>query len=162
MYNPLALLSELLLNALIQHGYKYFVRQHYPRGKDHFDDTIKETFIITPYKLLSEAESHLLHISDSRKCIYDIHQATDRSKLSIAASQPAGYKIYVDKLAAANWEPPPDLHSKISNYLRVNTRWKAKDASVNVSLFIEYGELMLKISNGKQVFAVRLNEVERL
>ena len=162
MYNPLALLSELLLNALIQHGYKYFVRQSYPRGKDHFEDVIKETFIITPYKLLSEAESHLLHISDTRKYIYDSQQPADKSKLTTAASQPVGYRVFVDKLAAPRWEPPPDLHSKISNYLRVNTRWKAKDASVDVALFIEYGELMLKISNGKQLFKIPLNEVERL
>ncbi|RFS24967.1 hypothetical protein DVR12_07200 [Chitinophaga silvatica] len=162
MHNPLALLSELLLNALINHGYIYFIRQSYPRGIDHFDDSIKEAFIITPYKKLSAAQEHLLHITDSRKHIYDIYQPSEKEKLFIAASQPPGYKVYVDKLAAKTWKPTSDLNSKISNYLRVNTKWKAKDSNVDVTLFISYGELMLNLSNGKDDLQILFKEVERL
>jgi hypothetical protein len=163
MHNPLAILSEDLLDALLLHGHKYFVRQSYPRGLDHFDETIKEAFLFSAYKELPPAEKHYLHLaSDPRRHIYYIGQEGDVEKIRIAASQPAGYKAYSDKLAAREWKPTKDLPGKIKNYLRTNTKWRSKDAPVDAQLFLEYGELMLSLSNGKQILKIKLSEVERL
>ncbi|MDQ0109525.1 hypothetical protein J2T02_004669 [Chitinophaga terrae (ex Kim and Jung 2007)] len=163
MHNPLAILSEDLLDALLLHGHKYFVRQSYPRGLDHFDGTLKEAFLFSAYKELQPAEKHYLHLaSDPRRHIYYIGQEGDIKRMRIAASQPAGYRAYSDKLATREWEPANILKSKVKNYLRSNIKWRSKDAPVDAQLFLEYGELMLSLSNGKQVLKIKLSEVERL
>lgn len=163
MHNPLAILSEDFLHALLLHGHKYFVRQSYPRGLDHFDTTLKEAFLFSAYKELTAAEKHFLHLTeDHRRQLYYIGQEGDIEKMRIAASQPNGYRIYVDKLATRTWKPPLDLKGKVTNYLRSNTKWKSKDDPIDVALFLEYGELMLSLANGKEVLKIKLSEVERL
>lgn len=163
MHNPLALLTTELLNALLAHGFNFFVRQSYPRGRDHFDSALKEAFLITPYVEIGEAQRHFDHISsDPRRHLYQIHLPEELEKLKIAASQPDGYKIYIDKLSAPRWRAPADMNSKIHRYLRTNTKWKAREGEIAVNLFLHYGELMLRLTNGREEIKINLSEIERL
>jgi len=163
MHNPLALFTTEVLDALLAQGFTIFVRQSYPRGKDHFDTETKEAFLITPYKDIGEANQHFQHIQfDHRKYVYQVHRNEEVEKLKTAAGQPAGYKVYVDKLAAAEWRASVQLGAKIGNYIRVHTKWKARDGGITANLFLHFGELMLRISNGNEEIKISLSEVERL
>ncbi|SKD10090.1 hypothetical protein SAMN05660461_5990 [Chitinophaga ginsengisegetis] len=163
MHNPLALFTTEVLNALLTHGFTIFVRQSYPRGKDHFDSNIKEAFLFTPYKDIGEANQHFQYIRyDVRKYVYQVQRVEEFERLKIAAAQPEGYKNYVDKLAAKQWRPSAQMGTKIGNYVRAHTKWKAREGSISVNLFLHYGELMLRLSNGAEEIKVKLSDVERL
>lgn len=161
MHNPLYPFTTDLLKVLIERGFTIFVRQTYPRGKDHFDTDIKETFLITPYKDIGEANQHFQYIQyDRRKYIYQIHRPEELQKLQLAASQPPGYRVFSDKLASDKWRPSQQMAAKISNYLRTNTKWKASDHDVSINLFLHYGDLMLRLSNGTDEMKILLSEIE--
>jgi len=163
MHNPLALLTTELLQALLAHGFTFFIRQSYPRGMDHFDPALKECFLITPYAEMGEAQRHFQHIvADPRRRIYLVDQPEELDKLYLAAAQPDGYKIFVDKLAAPKWRVPADMNSKIHRYLRANTKWKTREGEIAVNLFLHFGELMLRLTNGREEIKINLNEIERL
>lgn len=96
MHNPFELLSAALVTAMLEEGFTLFVRQAYPAGETPADITIKEVFLITPYKDIASANAHFQHIRfDQRKYIYQAHHPEEVKKLYNAASQPSGYKIYV-------------------------------------------------------------------
>jgi hypothetical protein len=96
MEPPLALLSAAGLHTLLENGFTLFVRQSYPAGSASTDTAIKETFLITPYKDIGEANQHYQQIRfDRRKYIYQAHHPEEIDKLLVAASQPPGYKVYV-------------------------------------------------------------------
>ncbi|MDR6565473.1 hypothetical protein [Chitinophaga ginsengisegetis] len=163
MHNPLALFTQEVLDALLAHGFTIFVRQSYSRGKDHFDSDIKEAFLFTAYKDIGEANQHFQYIRyDGRKYIYQVQRPEEYERLKIAAGQPAGYRNYVDKLAAKEWRPSAQMGTKIGNYIRAYTKWKARDSSISANLFLHYGELMLRLSNGNDEIKVKLSDVERL
>ncbi|MEZ2444858.1 hypothetical protein AB6805_24195 [Chitinophaga sp. RCC_12] len=163
MHNPLALLSPELVMSLAKHGFVAFVRQSYPRGKDHFDTDTIETFLITPYKQLALANEHLQHISaDYRKSIYHTANQEEMMKLMTAASQPKGYKVYVALLKVRKWKGTAQLEEKLKRYLQTNTKWKVKDGAIVADLYLHYGELMLKVVNPVGEIRLPLSEVERL
>ncbi|MDR6570033.1 MULTISPECIES: hypothetical protein [Chitinophaga] len=162
MHNPLALLSPELVMSLAKHGFIAFIRQSYPRGKDHFDPDTIETFLITPYKTLAQANEHLLHISaDHRKGIYHTANPEEMEKLMTAATQPKGYKVYVALLKVRKWKGTAQLQEKLKHYLQTNTKWKVKDGAIVADLYLHYGELMLKLVNPVGEIRLSLSEVEK-
>ncbi|SEW52066.1 hypothetical protein [Chitinophaga arvensicola] len=162
MHNPLALLSPELLVALQKHGFTIFVRQSYPRGRDHFDTDIKEIFLITHYDDLKAAEEHMAHIAaDHRKHLYQISIPEDREKLMIAAAQPDGYKVYVALLKDKKWKGAAKLQPKLKTYLQQNTSWKVKDGAIAADLYLHYGELMLKLVNPSGEITLPLSDIEK-
>lgn len=163
MHNPLALFSPQMLKVMIDMGFTIFVRQSYPRGKDHFNNEIKEALLITPYRDIGLANQHFQYIRfDKRKYIYQVHHAEELQKLHKAVSQPEGYRVYIDKIAAKEWKAPPQMKTKVANYIRLNTKWKRQDGDIGINLFLHYGDLMLRISNGSEEIKILLSEIERL
>jgi hypothetical protein len=163
MHNPLALLSPEVVMSLAKHGFVAFVRQSYPRGKDHFDTETIEAFLITPYKNLSLANEHMQHISaDYRKQLYHAGNPEEMEKLLMAASQPKGYKVYVALLKTRKWKGSAQLEEKLKRYLQTNTKWKVKDGRIVADLYLYYGQLMLKVENPLGEITLPLSEVERL
>lgn len=163
MHNPLALLSVELIMSLQQLHFVAFVRQSYPRGKDHFDKETIETFLITPYKDLALANDHMQHIAaDHRKCLYYTGIPEEMEKLLIAASQPKGYKVYVALLKDRKWKGGAQLEPKLKRYLQANTRMRGKDGEIVADLYLHYGELMLKVVNPSGEINVPLSEIEKI
>lgn len=164
MHNPLALLTTELLDSLIASGHRFFVRQSYPRGKQPLDNKTKEALLITAYTDFSEVNAHFQAVKlDSRKYVYDIQLAGEKEKLYRAASLPEGYKVFVALLAVKKWKPPILLAPKLKNYLRVYTKWKPeRGQDTLVSLYIQFGELFLKLRYGTEEIKVPLSEIEKL
>ena len=160
MHNPLALLSAALVSALLENGFTLFVRQSYPAAKD---DTgaCRETFLITPYKDIGEANMHFQHIRfDRRKYIYQSHHPEEIEKLYKAASQPPGYKIYAALLQRESWEPPPYIASAVRKYISFKTRWKPeRPEEVTAELFLHYGELYFTLKYGDEEIKVPLSDI---
>lgn len=163
MHNPLALLSRQLLDRLIKGGNLYFVRQFYPRGIDHFENGLKGVFLFSYYSNKEVAEKHLKSLGhDDTADLYDATIPAEKERLYIAGSQPAGYHIYVSLLKAKEWEPTPELIPKIKRYISTRTGWKpGRGATVDIDIFIEFGELFIKLTKGTDKIKVKLADIER-
>ena len=113
MHNPLVLFSTDLLNSFIKAGHKFFVRQTYKRGIDHFDDTQKGAYLISHYNDINKATMHFEALKfDGNRYLYDISKEEDLQRLKIAAQQPNGYKIYSALLQQA-WKPSDLMAGKV-------------------------------------------------
>ncbi|WP_343306722.1 hypothetical protein AAHN97_06380 [Chitinophaga niabensis] len=164
MHNPLALLTTQLLERLCASGFQYFVRQSFPRGMDHVQTDIIEAFLITPYKDFSQVNAHFQAIKfDKRKHVYQVDLVGEKEKLTIAAGQPPGFKVFVSLLSTKKWVPPLDLYPKIKHYLRNHASWKPeRGKGVNAGLFIQFGELYISIKYNHEEIKVPLDEIEKL
>ena len=149
MYNPLPLLTEALLQGMIDAGKRYFVRQTYFRGKE---SRLKAAFLFRGYEEGEKelAELHLRRIgSDPHAFLYDTMLAGHREKLVIAARQPFGYKIYYAGKKGIDWKPPPEYQEKMKHYIRKHhPGWRTvKDGEqIQIGLYEELGQLLLKFS----------------
>lgn len=163
MHNPLALLTPDLLTSLIASGHKYFVRQTYRRGFNHFAN-LKEVFLISAYREFTEVNAHFQAIRfDQRKYIYQLDQSGEREKLFTAAGQPEGYRVFVALLKDKVWKPSPQLGQKITNYLRSYTKWKPQHGvKIDVNLYIQFGELFLNLRYLNEQLKVPLTEIEKI
>lgn len=162
MHNPLALLTKESLDGMIQQGNLYFVRQAYARGYDHFETGVKGIYLFSHYRDREMADKHYKILKDQGAAFYDVNIQEDKEKLYIAADQPVGYRIYSALLKAKKWEPTPQLGPKIKQYIRLDTKWKLdRSDTVRVDLFIQFGELFLKLRKGPDEIKVPLSDVER-
>ena len=165
MYNPYTLLTKEILDAMLRQP-MYFVRQDYPRGADHFDEEPTTSVLLTHYVQKGDdyerAERHMrLIMTDKYRFRYDSENNEHLQKLKIAASQPAGYKIYINLLPKA-WKANDVLKRKINNYLLHNFHWwnySSKD-NLKVTLKERYGNLYIALLWKGQQTEVDLNEIE--
>lgn len=168
MYNPLCELSVPALDTLIKKGYFYYVRQSYPRGRQ---GVIKEAFLITPYRDQGKANEHYIKIKDDpRKWIYSVNvngsdpisAAEAKNKLYAAASQPAGFRVYLDRLKFAEWTPPKWLAYKMTGYIKSQFGWPIDRAEINVGLTFEFGQLFVKFHRRGIFKKAPLEEIEKI
>lgn len=161
MHNPLKLLFKDALDELAAQGFQYFVRQSYARGKT---SKIKEAFLITPYNTLEEATLHLQAIApDNRKLLYDIQDPIQKEKLYTAASQPEGYRIYLNRLKDHEWKPDAQPVASIKKYINLYTGWKPGiGTQINVELTLLFGELLINLQHGKDTRQISLNDLENM
>jgi hypothetical protein len=166
MYNPLQELSEAALNALIGRGYMYFVRQSYPRG---IKPGGKEAFIITPYKEVTKAQDHYIAIKDDkRKYLYNINHQNgdylsrdfDRERLYMAAKQPKGYSIYLDRLKDQKWTVPGWLKVQIHEGSK-RLGWGSRNMDVQSDICLRHGQLFVKFTNKGHTEYIPLDELEK-
>ncbi|MBC9932613.1 hypothetical protein [Chitinophaga qingshengii] len=159
MHHPLTLLSAALLSALQQEGYKIFVRQSYPAGISTADTHVREAFLLTPYKDIASANAHFQHIRfDRRKYIYQSFHPEEVEKLYQAASQPAGYKIYVALIDPEHQTPDPALTLHIRRYISQYTAWPPEH--IHLQYALHYGELYLSLQYGDEEIKVPLPAIE--
>lgn len=164
MYNPFTILNPELLAAMLRQP-MYFVRQHYPRGKDILSEN-DLPLLLTHYahhEIEQErAERHMrLLFKDPYRCLYDSTKPEDLEKLQIAAAQPEGYRVYIN-LLPKEWKANTMLKLKIGDYVRHRMPWwnySPKD-KLQVTLKERYGELFIALLWRGQQTEVHLNDIE--
>ncbi|RAJ02645.1 hypothetical protein LX64_03665 [Chitinophaga skermanii] len=163
MYNPLTLLTTSVLHDLIGNGHSYFIRQSYPRGKDDHDKAFRHAFLITQYSNWHDAVCHYVAISsDPFKHCYDIAHTFEKEKLFIAASQPGGYRVFVNLLHQKSWELPRELELQVKRYIHVRLSWLPRNGeNINMQLEVHHGELFLTLKFRLLQTTVRLADIEK-
>jgi hypothetical protein len=164
MYNPYAILTPALLKAMLRQP-MYFVRQHHPRGLSHPAEKIIPLFFThyTHHETDKErAQRHLrLLLKDPYRFLYDSTNPAHLEKLKTAASQPAGYRIYIN-LLPKKWKVNDALKLKISRYVKEKLPWwnySSKD-KLNVTLKERYGQLFIALLWRGQQTEVLLEDIE--
>lgn len=165
MLNPYTILTPVLLEAMLKQP-MYFVRQQYPRGLDPLM-TEALPLLLTHYphhEIEKErAERHMrLLFRDSYRLLYDSTNPEQAEKLRRAATQPPGYRIYVNLLPKA-WKAGPALKLKIGSFVREKMPWwqySTKD-KLQVTLRERYGELFLLLRWKGQQTEVHLDDIEK-
>ena len=164
MYNPYTILTPTILAAMLKQP-MYFVRQHYPRGTPHEDENIIP-LLFTHYihhetdKERAERHKRLL-LKDPYRFLYDSTLPEHAEKLKIAASQPEGFRIYIN-LLPRKWKAGDSLKLRISRYVREKLPWwnySPKD-KLNVTLKERYGELFIALLWRGQQTEVLLEDIE--
>ncbi|MFL5742097.1 MAG: hypothetical protein ACJ75B_17875 [Flavisolibacter sp.] len=164
MFNPLAPLDQRAIDGMVTEGHRFFVRQSFPRAKDHFDEGIKGYFLFCHYKDYSKAKEHFDVLKqDPARYLYDWEVVSDRERLMIAASRPAGYKLYTNTFM-------PDWERHLTNRLREKIRlyiqrlgWKPdREESVNPVFYPWFGEVYVSLRFRKQEVKVKFEEIEKI
>lgn len=163
MHNPFTLYTPLLLNGMLKAGHRYFVRQTYKRGMDHFDEIKNTAFLISPYPDESRAMMHYDALkNDGNRFLYSVLNTDHLEKLNIAVTQPAGYKIYAPLLPGP-WKPSDIMAGKIRRYIDHVLHWHlSRKEGVRSNLFIQFGELFITLRSGKHEIKIPLSDIERL
>lgn len=166
MLNPYSLLSLEILSALLKQP-MYFVRQEYVRGKFLYDTPETKTFLLTHYPRhdieKERAQRHMrLLFKDPVRFLYDSTKPEHLAKLELAASQPKGFRIYIN-LMESKWKASPLLKIKISSYVREKLPWwnYSPADKLKVTLKERYGELFLALLWRGQQTEVVLEEIEK-
>ena len=165
MLNPYTLLNPQLLTALLKQP-MYFVRQEYIRGKSIGENKETIPLLFTHYAHhdidKERAERHMrLLIKDQYRFLYDSKNEEHRMKLIRAATQPNGYRVYIN-LLPKKWKAGDGLKRKISNYMQYKLSWwKFSPADkLKVTLKERYGELYIALLWKGQQTEVHLDEIE--
>jgi hypothetical protein len=143
----------------------YFVRQHYPRGLPHGEDEVIP-LLFTHYMFhdtdKERAGRHMrLLMKDKYRFLYDSTDKLHFEKLKIAASQPEGYRVYIN-LLPKKWKASDILKMRISSYVSAKMPWwnySPKD-KLNVTLKERYGELFIALLWRGQQTEVLLEDIE--
>ncbi len=163
MFNPLAILEERLLEALVQQDHRYFVRQTFERVRDPFDKGLKGCFLFCHYKDLSKAREHYdVLTADRNRFLYDWEDEVHRKRLKLAASGPAGYKIFSNTLVP-DWEAhiTRGTKEKIKAYI-MRLGWKpTRDEAIIPVLYPHFGEICVSLRFRKQEVRVSFAEIEK-
>ena len=167
MLNPYAILTPSLLQAMLKQP-MYFVRQHYPRGAEDATQQVREEIpiLLTHYAHhdtdKERADRHMrLLMKDGYRFLYDSNDPEHRAKLEIAASQPGGFRVYVN-LLPKKWKPSDHIKRLVADYVtRHMPAWRYSPADkLSVTLKERYGELFLALLWKGQQCEVHLDLVE--
>ncbi len=165
MLNPYTLLNQQILAAMLKQP-MYFVRQQYRRGNFLSENKNTTSLLLTHYAHheidKERAERHMrLLIKDPCRFLYDSTNEEHRIKLLTAATQPNGYKIYIN-LLPKKWKANEALKRKIGNYMLYRLSWwKFSPADkLKVTLKERYGELYIALLWKGQQTEVHLDEIE--
>ncbi|MFT3678111.1 MAG: hypothetical protein QM781_19620 [Chitinophagaceae bacterium] len=162
MYNPFILLSPELLAHKIAGGKRFFIRQTYLRG---LQPGIRAAFLLRAY-LETEEDMALRHMQeiapDKHAHIYDVTNEEELQKLRIAATQPAGYRIYYAAKIGNKWRPPPAYEYRIKQYIRRwHPEWRpTRGLQIRVGLFEEWGTLWIRLEFEEEKETVPLSQFE--
>ena len=164
MLNPYAILTPALLQAMLKQPL-YFVRQYYPRGRD-TTDSPTTSILLTHYAHhdtdKERADRHMrLLMNDRYRFLYNSNDPEHRAKLEIAASQPEGFRVYIN-LLPKKWKPSDQIKKMVAHYVTGHMpAWRYSPADkLNVTLKERYGELFLALLWKGQQCEVHLDLVE--
>ena len=164
MYNPFPLLTPGLLRDQIAKGKRWFVRQTFPRG---IEPRLIAAFLIRAYDT-DERETAGRHMDmltkDGNAFLYDSDNPDHLQKLTTAAGQPFGYKIFYAAHKGIEWKPPPAYQEKMRNYLRRHhPAWRAQKEGdkINIGLYEEFGRLFLKFSHAGEDDTIPFELIEQ-
>ena len=164
MYNPYTILTTEILSAMLKQP-MYFVRQLYPRGLNYDEEKIIP-LLFTHYANhdvdKERAERHIrLLLKDQYRFLYNSTNEEHLEKIKTAATQPHGYRIYIN-LLPRKWKANDSLKMKISKYVASKLSWwKYSPADkLKVTLKERYGELFIALLWRGQKTEVLLEDIE--
>lgn len=163
LYNPFPQLSTELLSGLLAAGKTWWIRQSYIRGCRLED---RAAFLFKAYDRDQEtlAREHYAAIeSDTYRFLYDALNEEHRLRLTIAASQPAGFRTFYAGKKGSTWSPPPLYENRIKSYIRSNhPDWKPGSAkkAIKAGIFEKFGILYLELGFEEQTDIVLLSKLE--
>lgn len=164
MLNPYSILTPEILSAMLKQP-MYFVRQEYRRGKDIYQEK-NIPILLTHYPRhevdRERAERHIrLLYKDRYRFLYDSTNPSHLEKLFKAASQPEGYRIFIN-LLPKEWKANDSLKMKISRYVRERLPcWNYSPSDkLKVTLKERYGELFIALLWRGQQTEVLLDDIE--
>lgn len=164
-YNPYAELNTELLLAMTKQS-MYFVRQYYARGEQEGSGNTRTPLLLTHYIHhevdRERAERHMRLLGRDRyRFLYNSSLPEHFDKLLKAASQPEGYRIYINLLPKA-WKASESLKRKISAYVQHQLPWWNYTTAdrLKVTLKDRYGELFLGLLWKHQQTEVHLEAIE--
>jgi hypothetical protein len=159
MFNPLASLDKRLLEALVDAGHAYFVRQQLTSPTAGI--RLPNQFLICHYKDYSRAREHYDVLADDPfRRLYAWEEAKDRRDLEAAAAGPAGYAIFAN-LFRPDWEKglTDELKKKMKGFIH-RMGWKPGGAEAIVPYFYPYfGEVYVSLRYRRQEVSVKLSEI---
>ena len=99
---------------------------------------------------------------DPYRFIYDAEVTDHRSRLLKAATQPEGYKVFIN-LLPAKWKAPDFLRQKIAVYVsKALPEWKLdRYSKLDIVLQEKYGNLYLDLHWKGRSATVQLDDVEK-
>lgn len=165
VYNPFYIWHKELLDAMIESGQKYFVRQSFPRGKVDAPETVKHVFQISEYDELAVANHHMQIINrvDPYAHLYDITKESEKIKLYLTVENYSEYLIYSNtahphwKIKLKKYEP------KIRNFIENRIGWKPKGKeTVIVGLHNQYGSMYITFKYGRDKARYLFDELDKL
>jgi hypothetical protein len=163
MFNPMGQFNQRVLEGLVKAGHRYFVRQTYPRGREPFDPTVKEAFLMCHYENYFKAKEHFDVLQNDRyRSMYDWGELEDRRKLLIAANFPDGYRVWANAFAPG-WEMgvTPTLKEKIKEYIK-RIGWKIRrDEMIEPQFYPHFGEVYVCLQYGGREVRVKFEEIEK-
>jgi hypothetical protein len=164
MFNPFYPFTQQVLDAFVNKGKKYFVRQTFNRGKGHFDEGIKGYFIFSHYDNLTTAQDHFGAISyDPNRFLYEWDNPEHQEKLKVAASGLKEYKVYAN-LFKPDWERGINdrIKEKVRSYVS-KLGWSPKSGEmVATSYEVRFGELYMVLKYRGRTAKVKFDEVENV
>jgi hypothetical protein len=165
MYNPFPLLNEALLKEQLTKGKRYFVRQTFRRG---MEGRLKAAFLLRAYPEdeKEKAEEHLRVLAgkDGNAFLYDATMPEHLAKLTVAARQPFGYKIFYAARKGVDWKPPAVYEEKIRKYiLRHHSDWRnvGQGVKIEVGIHEEFGELFLTFRYKEEEDVLPFDDIEK-
>ena len=162
--NPFYPFTPPLLQAFVQKGKRYFVRQEYKRGMSPFEPGVKMAFLISPYKEFATAQDHVGAIShDPHRHLYDWEKEEDRERLKKAAAGFSEYRLF-SPVFRTDWE------NGITDRFRMAVRryihqlgWSPGGSEVvHTSYEVRFGDIFLCLKYRRREVKVKLEEVEKI
>ena len=151
MFNPLYPFTTEVLEATIQKGCHWFVRNTYRQAGSHFDEQVKGYFLISHFNDWAKANTHYNSTShDPHRFLYDCNNEEHKIKLLAAAAQPAGYKIYSAYfLPDYKKKISPAIKKKINRYVYLNTNWKpARGETLHIDFYLQFSAIFITLGYG--------------
>lgn len=165
MFNPYCIFTKELLDAFEKSGKRYFVRQTFKRGIDHFNTDIKAYFLVCHYDNLDDALAHFNAIAgDGNRFLYDRQIPEHRSRLYVAAQHPRGFKVYAN-VFEKNWlrHITNRLKYKVRRYVDNTLQWRpANSETVDCQFYSHFGETHALIKLRNQEVRLKLEDIETI
>ncbi len=164
MFNPFYPFTQQLLDSFIVNGKRIFVRQSFPRGKNHLDEDVKGWFLISHYDMMVTAMDHYGAIEyDPYRFIYDWNNYDHRVKLRKAASDLKEYRVF-SSVFKPDWEKSVNdkLQQQVRKYVG-GLDWNPKASeAVDTNFELQFGELYIRLKYGGREAKVKFEEIEKL
>lgn len=163
MFNLLYPFTKDVLTATVKRGGLWFVRNTLqPLITD--DKEIKPGFLITHYNDEARASTHFdITSEDPHRYLYKWADKESMKKLELAASQPAGYRIF-----SAYFFPDykkrisKQYKEKINRYMYTHTDWKpAGSQTVHVDLYLQFGHMYLHLKFEGEELKIKFADIEK-
>ena len=162
MFNPFYPFTETLLQAMVDQGKFYFVRQSFRRGFNASPFQLKACFLMTHYDEMELAEEHFLSlVDDHHRFLYCWEIEEHRQRLKRATLPYTTYSIYSATLHD-NWESqlPRKTKKDLKRYIS-GLGWRPRSGEeVKAVLELRKGELFICLRCGKRRADLTFEELE--